>query len=239
MKRLAMVSVFAVLAACSDEPAGGVGYFDQNGLPQQNISNLPTGQPLSASQQQLAFEQAERQRLAGLNGDPLVGTIENALNEADGSTGAAMIAEANAAAIDPLTGLPYAGIGIDRNADSINLAEYSQEQQKIDRENAARELALARSQLIVVSPDQVDGGSRSNALQQFARSTTHNVGEKKYRRGLFSDAEATLANCGNYRSADDAQRAFLAAGGPATDGQNLDPDGDGFACRWSPLPFRN
>lgn len=239
MKRYVMAVIFAVLAACSDEPAGGVGYFDQNALPQQNISAAPLGQPLSASQQQLAFEQAERARLAALSGDPLVGTIENALNQADGTGGNGLIAEANATAIDPLTGLPYTGIGIDPNSDRINLAEYSQEQQKIDRENAARDLAAARSQLVVVSPDQVQGGSRSNALQQFALSTSHNVGEKKYRRGLFSDAEATLANCNNYRSADDAQRAFLAAGGPGSDSQNLDPDGDGFACRWSPLPYRN
>lgn len=239
MKRYLLVTMLAVLAGCSDEPVGGVGYFDQNSLPQSNFNNVPVGQPLTAAQQQLAFEQAERARLAGLSGDPLVGTIENALNEADGTAGNNLIAEANARTIDPLTGLPYTGIGIDPNSDRINLAEYSQEQQKIDRENAARDLAAARSQLVVVSPDQVQGGSRSNALQQYARSTTNNVGQKIYRRGLFSDAEATLANCNNYRSADDAQRAFLAAGGPGSDGQNLDPDGDGFACRWSPLPFRN
>ena len=239
MKRCALLGIVVALAACSEQPAGGVGYFDQNSLPHQSFSNVPVGQPLTASQQQLAFEQAERQRLAGLSGDPLVGTIENALNRADGTSGNGLIADATAGTIDPATGQPYTGIGIDRNSDRINLADYSQEQQKIDRENAARELAAARSQLVIVSPDQVQGGSRSNALQQYARSTSNNVGEKQYRRGLFSDAEATLANCNNYRSADDAQRAFLAAGGPGADGQNLDPDGDGFACRWSPLPYRN
>ena len=239
MKRFLLVTMFAVLAACSDEPVGGVGYFDQNNLPRQNFNNVPVGQPLTAAQQQLAFEQAERARLAGLSGDPLVGTIANALDEADSSIGNNLIADANALSVDPLTGLPYTGIGIDPNSDRINLAEYSQAQQKIDRENAARDLAAARSQLVVVSPDQVQGGTRSNALQQYARSTSNNVGQKIYRRGLFSDAEATLANCNNYRTADDAQRAFLAAGGPGSDSQNLDPDGDGFACRWSPLPFRN
>jgi hypothetical protein len=237
MKRFLIVGILAGLAACSDQPAGGVSYFDQNNLPQPNYANPGAGLPMTASQQQLAFEQSERARIAALNGDPLVGTIESALNEADGGNG--FINQANATSINPATGLPYTGIGIDRNADSINLAQYSQEQQKIDRENAARELALARSQLVVVSPDQIQGGSRSNALQQYARATTHGVGEKKYRRGLFSDAEATLANCNNYRSSDDAQRAFLAAGGPASDSQNLDPDGDGFACRWSPTPYRN
>jgi hypothetical protein len=238
MKRFAAPVLLGLLAACSDQPAGGVGYFDQNHLPQQAISPVGVVSGLSAEEQQRAFEEAERRRLAA-GGDPLVGSIESALNAADGSGSTGLIDQANATVIDPATGQPYTGIGIDRNADSINLAQYSQEQQKIDRENAARELALARSQLVIVTPDQVQGGSRSNALEAFARSTTHNVGEKKYRRGLFSDAETTNANCANYRSADDAQRAFLAAGGPGSDSLNLDPDGDGFACRWSPLPFRS
>jgi hypothetical protein len=219
MNRFLILPLLAAVAACSDEPAGGVGYFDQNSLPQ----NAYGGTALTSSQQ----------ALMGPNGDPLVGTIENALNEADGSYGNAMIAEANAA-----NGQYYSGIGIDPGADSINLALYSQEQQKIDRENAARELALARSQLVIVSPDQVQGGSRSNVLQTYARSTTNSVGQKVYRRGLFSDAETTQINCSRYRSADDAQKAFLAAGGPASDSQQLDPDGDGFACAWSPVPWR-
>ena len=37
----------------------------------------------------------------------------------------------------------------------------------------------------------------------------------------------------------DAQRAFLAAGGPDQDRLGLDPDGDGFVCGWSPLPYRS
>jgi hypothetical protein len=37
---------------------------------------------------------------------------------------------------------------------------------------------------------------------------------------------------------DAAQEAFLAAGGPERDRNNLDPDGDGFACWWDPEPFR-
>ena len=35
-----------------------------------------------------------------------------------------------------------------------------------------------------------------------------------------------------------AQEAFLKAGGPERDRYGLDPDGDGFACRWDPTPFR-
>ncbi len=39
-------------------------------------------------------------------------------------------------------------------------------------------------------------------------------------------------NCGDFASAADAQRFFLAAGGPTRDRHDLDRDGDGFACEW-------
>jgi len=45
-------------------------------------------------------------------------------------------------------------------------------------------------------------------------------------------------NCAKYASSDQAQLAFLKAGGPQRDGLGLDPDGDGFACYWDPAPFR-
>ena len=39
-------------------------------------------------------------------------------------------------------------------------------------------------------------------------------------------------------SSDLAQKAFLSRGGPERDILLLDPDGDGFACKWDPRPFR-
>ena len=45
-----------------------------------------------------------------------------------------------------------------------------------------------------------------------------------------------VGNCGRFRDADAAQRAFLAGGGPARDRYGIDPDGDGFACTGIPRP---
>ena len=45
--------------------------------------------------------------------------------------------------------------------------------------------------------------------------------------------------CSGYASADIAQRAFIAAGGPILDPKGMDPDGDGFVCGWDPRPVRN
>jgi hypothetical protein len=43
---------------------------------------------------------------------------------------------------------------------------------------------------------------------------------------------------GDVPSDDLAQEAFLSEGGPERDRLGVDPDGDGFACRWDPTPFR-
>ncbi|MCC6008721.1 MAG: hypothetical protein JJU40_13735 [Rhodobacteraceae bacterium] len=75
-------------------------------------------------------------------------------------------------------------------------------------------------------------------VAEFALSTSHPVGERRFRRlALFGQDHANVA-CRRYASPDDAQSAFLEAGGPERDPLGLDPDGDGFACGWSPEPFR-
>ncbi len=74
-------------------------------------------------------------------------------------------------------------------------------------------------------------------IAAFALGTRHSVGETRYRRFLSSEMRASRL-CRRYPGADLAQRAFLEAGGPEKDKLGLDPDGDGFACTWSPEPFR-
>ena len=72
----------------------------------------------------------------------------------------------------------------------------------------------------------------------YALRTTNAVGQPVHRRGgAFSQRKFERA-CGAYRSDDAAQTAFLVAGGPERDRLGVDPDGDGFACDWSPAPFR-
>ena len=72
----------------------------------------------------------------------------------------------------------------------------------------------------------------------YALGTTNAVGQPVHRRGgAFSQRKFERA-CGAYRSDDAAQTAFLVAGGPERDRLGVDPDGDGFACDWSPAPFR-
>lgn len=128
--------------------------------------------------------------------------------------------------------LPQAGTPLDD--DHLNLTLYTIEQQKIDARIAERELAEARSRLVVVQPTSgsVPQGSSVN-VTLYAQQSTNQVGQRIYQRRA-----GVGGGCGRYASADAAQRAFLEAGGPTSDPRGLDPDGDGFACDFDPAPYR-
>lgn len=81
-------------------------------------------------------------------------------------------------------------------------------------------------------------GSSGPSVVEFALSTQNAVGQPIYSRSSIMGASRFNKNCSKYTSSDQAQEAFLKAGGPKKDGKGLDPDGDGFACYWDPTPFR-
>lgn len=83
---------------------------------------------------------------------------------------------------------------------------------------------------------QRTGDSGPNIVQ-FALSTSHPPGTQMYARSKMGFTNPDRA-CAKYSSPDLAQEAFLAAGGPEKDRKGLDPDGDGYACTWDPMPFR-
>jgi len=147
-------------------------------------------------------------------GDPFVSTIDSSL-----------------AGSPAVTGAPSASPLDD---DQINLMQWTLEQQKIDAAAAERKLAEDRSRLVVVQPTTLPSRVGGVNIALFAQQTTNAVGERVYRRGGMGMG----GSCGRYRTADDAQRAFLASGGPESDPNGLDADGDGFACRWDPTPYR-
>jgi hypothetical protein len=71
----------------------------------------------------------------------------------------------------------------------------------------------------------------------FALAAPNVKGQEWYSRSLLSGEGRFRRNCANYNNADQAQRDFLARGGPDRDRRGIDPDGDGFACGWDPAPF--
>lgn len=84
-----------------------------------------------------------------------------------------------------------------------------------------------------VAPEQ---GTRVN-LAKYALAQTNPVGTKIYSRFVLNRA-FTKNRCAQYASSNDAQTAFLQAGGPNKDRLGLDPDGDGYACSWTPETYR-
>lgn len=96
-----------------------------------------------------------------------------------------------------------------------------------------------RAQYVVIQPGSlpVRPGEIGPNIVEYALATTNPVGVALYDRGGIVLTAHDRA-CAKYASPDQAQQAFLASGGPASDRRNLDPDGDGFACDWDPTAFR-
>lgn len=74
------------------------------------------------------------------------------------------------------------------------------------------------------------GSIRSSAGNEYiGRRTSSGVGKSIYSR---SETVTGNYNCSDFPSAAEAQKFFLAAGGPTKDPHGLDKDGDGNACEW-------
>lgn len=124
-----------------------------------------------------------------------------------------------------------AGISRENNFDAVS-------NQRSIEGDAAR-LARNRAQYEVVQPQALP--SRTNTgpnVVAYALQTSHARGTQVYRRIGLNKAAKFQRACAQFATADEAQIAFLAQGGPERDRQGMDPDGDGFACAWDPAPFR-
>ncbi len=129
------------------------------------------------------------------------------------------------------------GEGIASDSGVLNLAEQSQAEQLRLRELDAAALEAAAANRVIIQPGQMPEVIANVNVITYARETTNAVGERLYRRPSIRRTNSGL-QCRKFDSADNAQRNFLANGGPQDDPLNLDPDGDGFACRWSPEAYR-
>ena len=119
----------------------------------------------------------------------------------------------------------------------LDLSQFSQEQQKIEREMAAKRLEeLKAGRVILEADDSEKIRTTSVNLAVFARSVSNKVGEKiYYRRFLGIDANP---GCKKFSNKNEAQIFFLKNGGLKNDFHNIDVDGDGFACEWDPSIYR-
>lgn len=105
----------------------------------------------------------------------------------------------------------------------------------------ADRIARNKAQYAVVAPtalpSRAEAGGQPNIVA-YALETSNQPGTRLYSRTGINLAAKAQRNCRQFPSPDQAQIAFLDAGGPQRDRKGLDPDGDGFACAWDPAPFR-
>lgn len=103
----------------------------------------------------------------------------------------------------------------------------------------ADRLKASRQQYTVIAPSALPRrpGSDVQTPIEFALATRHPVGSKQYRRSGIGGSKVA-ERCAGYRSDEQAQDAFLKAGGPDRDRFGIDPDGDGYACGWNPSIYR-
>lgn len=105
-------------------------------------------------------------------------------------------------------------------------------------ESDAARIAANRQQFQEVAPQPLPQRTETGPnIVAYALSVTNRVGEPVWRRSALALSNHERS-CSGYASPDLAQQDFLRRGGPQRDPRNLDPDGDGFACRWDPTPFQ-
>ncbi len=109
---------------------------------------------------------------------------------------------------------------------------------KLSIEDDKARLKAQRQEFKVIKPTALPKRVKTVSVVEFALSTTNKVGEKIYSR--FNPLGKVLSprDCAKFSSSDEAQLVFLRSGGPRRDPKSLDPDGDGFACDWTPETYR-
>lgn len=245
---LSLVALSACAPAIPDSGAGvGFGSIEEfraaqaareRALIQSTVPNATTVAPAEAqpvipgpavSEEQVAAVPAPEPGPA-----PLLQSITDAV-EAPAPVESAPLAIVTAEQPAPATAVPTqprpAGISDEQNFDAVSSRE------TIESDAARLEQNRQSFEVATVTPLPSRAGAGPNIVQ-YALNTSNVVGQSIYRRSGLTSQARHLRRCAQYPSADQAQQAFLAAGGPERDRQGLDPDGDGFACQWDPAPFR-
>jgi len=142
------------------------------------------------------------------------------------------MAEEVPATVAPLPALNILGLSDEQDFDAVS------DRQSI--ESDAERLERNRALYTLIEPTEVPKrpGTDIPNIVAYALKTSNPVGEPLYSRSPFKSENRSQWNCAKYVSDATAQEAFLKAGGPERDRYGLDPDGDGYACRWDPTPFR-
>ncbi|WP_373354706.1 hypothetical protein [Pseudoroseicyclus sp. CXY001] len=126
--------------------------------------------------------------------------------------------------------ISHPGISDEQNFDAVASRETIESDAARLAENAAQYQVVQPTAL----PTRQEAGPN---VVEYALSAPNRRGQEWYSRSIIQIPGQFERNCSSYNSPDEAQRDFLARGGPNRDPRGIDPDGDGFACGWDPAPF--
>ncbi len=223
MRAIGSVLVLGLMAACAPQipdSAAGVGFDTAptaDALPAPDaIAATPLGGATPAPVPTAPVTRGST--VSANNADEIARDTATALNAGPASTAP--------------TGVANAAISDENDFAAVSERETIQ--------SDAERLARNRAQYQEIAPTALPSrsGDTGPNIVAYALSTSNQPGIRIYSRvGINLEARAAR-NCRSYASPDQAQIAFLAAGGPEKDRKGLDPDGDGFACDWDPTPFR-
>ena len=87
-------------------------------------------------------------------------------------------------------------------------------------------------QLAFIEAELGARGETTNSITYLGKRTSSALNRDLYARNGTVVESAGGAACSDFPNAGQAQRYFLASGGPLADPSNLDVDGDGLACKW-------
>ena len=107
----------------------------------------------------------------------------------------------------------------------LDLSQFSQEQQKVEREQAAKRREELKAGRVVLEATHKEKIKRQSVnLAVFARSVSNKLGEKIYYRNFTRSDSGS--GCKKFFNKNAAQIFFLENAGPKNDFHNMDVDGD-------------
>lgn len=244
---IVLMTVLVGLAACTPTvvtpPQRGIGFDDaterairdaqltapQSVIPQAQVNSIPGTSPFVIAQGQPQQQPAAPQ--GGVQASDLAAAgIGSGLNLGGDPN---RVEGLDASPSNPAPQLAGGGTTLsdEQNFDAVA----SRETIESDAERRAAQAAIRQQVEPTALPDRPANVGPN--IVEYALNAPNVKGQEWYSRSLLTTQSRFQRNCAEYRTDDDAQRDFLARGGPETDRRGLDPDGDGFACGWDPAPF--
>jgi len=219
-------------AALRGAPAGGFDIFPPVGSVPLNAAVQPVGGiatgELAAAGIGVAPISAAPLNQTGFGGE----ILDRYGNPIPATIGGERIGGVQASPLNAAPDLNNPGISDEQDFDAVA----SRESIESDAQRRAAQAAAYEQVQPTAVPERT--GSTGPNIVEYALSAPNVKGQEWYSRLRIASQARFERNCATYRSPDEAQRDFLARGGPERDPTGIDPDGDGFACGWDPAPFR-